>query len=154
METLRIIAIVTFATFALSTCSQKRTLSQSDETIKDELNEIEATQAKAANTPAEEDSIWKIPYYTANLEDAINYFRKNNKYKDWDPKNGKRTLLSAVIEKDGTPTSIIIRKTSGIKELDEEAVRLVGNAKISPAKDENQKPLRSEWFISIPFPPQ
>ena len=154
MEARKNIAIVS-AGFLFFACSQKGSVNLSDQSIKTELDKIEVAQTeKAAEKTAEKDSVWSMAPYTASLNDAINYFRANNKYKDWDPKDSKRTIIFAIIEKDGTPTELAVTKSSGVEKLDEEAIRLVRNAKISPGGDENNKPVRSKWWIVIPFPSQ
>ena len=40
--------------------------------------------------------------YSAILPDAIDYFRTHNKYKDWDPKKGKRVLVRGIADRKST----------------------------------------------------
>ena len=96
-----------------------------------------------------------MPYYTASLTDWESYFRTNNKYKNWDSKDEKMVLINAIIEKDSTATQVkVVGKGCGVKELEEEAVRLIKAAKVSPASDEHGNLLRSNWFSPGYFPPR
>lgn len=111
-------------------------------------------------------TIYNTPPTTALLENASAYFRTNNKYKDWNKNDERKILLKAIIEKDGTPTNLHIvggwnnksderiEGTCGNKELDEEALRLIRNAKISPATNESEEAVRSNWIILVHFPPK
>lgn len=104
---------------------------------------------------AEDTTIHAMPYYTAHLEDAIAYFRANNKYKDWDKNDERRAFVKCIIEKDGTPTQIEIGgEGTGKPELDEEAIRLIKEGTISPALNEQGKPVRSKFIIAVLFPPK
>lgn len=107
-------------------------------------------------TVSQEDTIvHKMPYYTAELEDAINYFRINNKYKDWQVKDSKTIIIQCVVEKDSTSSGIkILRNGSGNKDLDNEAIRLIKEADILPARDDKGKPIRSIFSIAVHFPPK
>lgn len=101
----------------------------------------------------ENDSIWTLPPTTAVLKDAITYFRKNNKYKEWDSSNRKVVILGAITEKDGTLTNLTVIR-GDIEKLNKEAIRLVQEAKIKPAEDYNGNPVRSKWVIAVDFPPK
>lgn len=119
----------------------------------------------------EADSVWSMPHNTAYLKEWKTYFRTNNKYKDWDPDNGKVIAVTAIIEKDGSATDVKFawaadldtRKrtfankrndSSGIQELEEEALRLIRDAKIDPGKDKEGNPVRCKWIITVEFPPR
>lgn len=103
----------------------------------------------------EDTTVHKIPYYTAELDDAIEYFRKNNRYKDWPKNDPKTVIIKCIAEKDSTISDIrIFRNGSGSKDLDEEAKRLIRNTKISPAMNEYKKAIRSEFMILVNFPPK
>jgi hypothetical protein len=116
----------------------------------------------------EDTTIYQAPPTTARLENAVDYFRRNNRLKDWDPSKAKELLLKAVIEKDGSPARIRVmmykEKDASTKEMKiikdwkeddftHEAVRLIEEAEISPALNEQKNPVRSEWWNVIPFPP-
>lgn len=136
--------------------------------LKKEIPEVPTPQAGLS---PEADSVWSIPHNTAYLKEWKTYFRTNNKYKDWDPDNGKVIALTAIIEKDGSATDLKFawaadldtRKKSlanrrnnsdGIQELEEEALRLIREAKIDPGKDKEGNPVRSKWIITVEFPPR
>lgn len=145
-----------FAAFLFSSCQNKQ-INLSEDSMVNVLQKIEAAKVEQANeikNTATNDSVWKIAPYTAKLENAIEYLRANNKYKDWDAKDKKRVVLEGIVEKDSTLTNLKIRRACGVKELDEEALRLIKNKKISPGKDDNLNIIRSEWAIVIPFPAQ
>lgn len=127
-----------------------------------------AEKAPAA-VSAEADTVWFFPFNTAALLDGANYMRANNKYKDWDPQKGKRVLVKAIAEKDGTTTDVHVVRgwdlepktgslknkkegTCGVKELDQEAVRLIQTAKLLPGKTEKGEIVRSSFLFMIDFP--
>lgn len=96
-----------------------------------------------------------LVYSTATLETWKSYFPAHNKYKDWDPKDPKQTLVGAVIDKQGKPHDLRIIRSSGIKELDEEAVRLIREAPITPAKNKNGEEVeQTNWVCMVHFPPK
>lgn len=120
---------------------------------------------------SEADTVWSASPYSAELPDAINYFRTHNKYKDWDPKKGKRVLVHGIAEKDGTISGVGIsygwdldpqsgamknkgKGTCGLKELDEEALRLIRQAKLSPGMSDQGVPVRSNFVVIVDFPPK
>lgn len=102
----------------------------------------------------EDTTIYKAPAGTAELQDVISYFRQNNKYKDWDKSNPKKVYLRGIVEKDGTINSVKIIRSSEIKELDDEALRLIKAAKYSSGKNEKGKDVRSVFSIAVNFPAQ
>ena len=142
----------------LMACSQnKENLNEKE--LKSELQRLKVTPDKGGIEKdveaSEVDSVWSMPYYTASLTDWESYFRTNNKYKNWDSKDEKMVLINAIIEKDSTATQVkVVGKGCGVKELEEEAVRLIKAAKVSPASDEHGNLLRSNWFIPVYFPPR
>lgn len=83
------------------------------------------------------------------------YFRKNNKFKDWDADDPKKVLLEYIVEKNGTASNIEIKKSSGNKELDDEAFRLIKEAVYLPGTNLDGKPIRcGNTMIYVFFPPQ
>lgn len=90
---------------------------------------------------------------TAHLDDAINYFRANNKYKDWPANDKKEVVVRGIAEKDSTLSRISI-KSCGNKELDDEAIRLIKEAKLSPAQNDQGEPVRSQYVNVVFFPPR
>lgn len=139
--------------------------SVADEQAADRAKEIESDKTVSA----EADTVWNQPFNTAALPDAINYFRANNRYKDWDTEKGKRIMVQAISEKDGTATDAQVRYgwdynpqtgsmknkkegTCGVKELDEEALRLIREAKFLPGRSEEGTLVRSKFIIVIDFP--
>lgn len=114
-----------------------------------------ASQAAEQQSAIEEEPTDTIVFNDANMDNWLEYFRTNNKYKDWDPGKRTKTLVRAVIEKDGTPTNVRVGRSSGNEELDEEAVRLIKNAPIKPAINKAKQKIRqSNWVILVEFPPK
>lgn len=101
---------------------------------------------------SDDTTIYQNPFYAPELKDTENYFRNNNKYKNWDRNNKKNIRLYGIVEKDGT---FVIEDIKGdtIKSLVEEAIRLTKEANIIPAKNEKNEIVRSYFFIGIDFPP-
>jgi TonB family C-terminal domain len=97
-------------------------------------------------------TIYDVPYYTAELQDAIDYFRQNNKFKDWDKNNPKKVYLQGVVEINGTINNVRIVRASNVKELDDESLRLIKSAKYSPGKNDTGEDVRSKFSIIVSFP--
>lgn len=136
--------------FLISACGNKQKSQTLQEQTPDEL--VEQAKQKVI---IEDTTIYDMPYNTAYLDDAINYFRKNNKYKDWDKNDKKKILVRAIIEKDSTASNIqVLSRDSANLELKEEAIRLIREAKILPALNENGEVVRSKWVNIIEFPPR
>ena len=94
-------------------------------------------------------------YSTPQFPNYQAYFRENNKYKDWPKDDQKMVLVGAVIEVDGTPTDVQVKKSSEVDELDQEAVRLIKNITFVPGKNKDGKPLRvPNFIITVFFPPK
>ena len=122
---------------------------------------IKYTESRAAaqQISISTDEVVDIPYATASLMNWKEYFRTNNKYKDWDPKNPQRVMMRAIVEKDGTTTDVTILKKCDEESLNKEAFRLIQDAKangaqIDPAKNADGNPVRSKWTIIVEFPPK
>ncbi|MDR0757070.1 MAG: energy transducer TonB, partial [Tannerella sp.] len=86
----------------------------------------------------------------AELPDAISYFRQNNRFKDWDSSNKKVVFIQGTVEKDGSITNAVIRRSSNLKQLDDEALRLIKNAKYRPATLKGQN-VRCKFSIAVDF---
>ena len=99
-------------------------------------------------------TIYDPSEYTADLVDRINYLRQNNKFKDWDKNNPQKVYLQGVVEIDGSFNNVRIILSSNIKELDDEALRLIKSAKYTPGKDKMGKDVRSIYSIEVYFPPR
>lgn len=92
---------------------------------------------------------------TAILDKAKEYFRQNNVYKDWDPKDKKETRLSFIVEKNGTTSSIEVIQSSGIEKLDKEAIRLIEKAHFLYGTNLKNEPIRcGDTQIIVYFPPK
>jgi len=93
---------------------------------------------------------------TPYKEEALEYFRTNNRYKDWDANDRKEVRTKSIVEKNGTTSNVRILKSSGIDSLDQEAIRLITiMTGIDPARNLNKQPVRSDDFvISVFFPPK
>lgn len=139
-----------------SGCSGNRSLEMDKGEIETSLAELEISPkatGSANQEAAEKDSIFSNPPTTASLKDWKNYFRTHNQYKDWNPKDKKQVLVSAITTKEGKPTEVQIVSSCKIDKLDKEALRLIQNAELDPARDEQNNPVRSKWFIMVMFPP-
>jgi TonB family protein len=88
---------------------------------------------------------------TAELENATAWLRANNRYNDWGKSDRKLTVLQGIVEKDGSISNVRIFRSSGVKHLDAEALRLVKSAGYKPAMRQG-KPVRSKYSVVIPFP--
>ena len=97
-------------------------------------------------------TIYDMPEYTAEFVDPINFFRQNNKFKDWDKNNPQKVYLQGVVEINGTINSVRIIRPSNVKELDDEALRLIKSAKYAPGKDNAGNDIRSKFSVIVPFP--
>lgn len=104
---------------------------------------------------AVEESVDTLVFNTPYINNWKEYYRTNNRFKDWHPDKKVMAMVGAVIEKDGTPRELIIVKSSGYDELDREAIRLVKEADIDPAKNKAKQPVRcSNFRAPVYFPPQ
>lgn len=144
-------------TFSMQNTPSKR--EKPDETISVEAppNEIvsESTQEEVDND--------RIYYWkdltemkeTPTLPNAMKYFRNNNKYKDWDANNKKEVGLEYIVEKNGKASHIEIKKSSGIDDLDNEAVRLITEATHLYGTNMKGEPIRcGNTVITVFFPPK
>lgn len=130
------------------------------DTIKKEKEEVSLKRTgKKEETITEEDDPNRI--YTGFgvfshiplLKGGLDYFRKNNRYNDWDSKNPKETLIEYVVEKNGKASHVSIKESSGNAELDQEAIRLIKEAEYTVAKLKNGKEARAGgMMISVTFP--
>ena len=130
------------------------------DTIKKEKEEVSLKRTgKKEETITEEDDPNRI--YTGFgvfshiplLKGGLDYFRKNNRYNDWDSKNPKETLIEYVVEKNGKASHVSIKESSGNAELDQEAIRLIKEAEYTVAKLKNGKEARAVgMMINVTFP--
>jgi TonB family protein len=92
---------------------------------------------------------------TPKWPDAVAYIKNNNRFGDWDKNDPKEVWVDYVVEKDGSTSNVTIWKSCGIAELDNEAVRLIKEAKIpQPGVDKNGKPVRcGDQKMDVHFPP-
>ncbi|MDR2148315.1 MAG: energy transducer TonB [Tannerella sp.] len=104
------------------------------------------------STVAGDTTVYDAPAGTPELLNAIEYFRQNNQFKDWDKKNAKNVILQGIVEMDSTITRVKILRPSNVKELDDEALRLIQSGKYAPGKNEQGKDVRSKITISVNFP--
>lgn len=130
------------------------------DTIKKEKEEVSLKRTgKKEETITEEDDPNRI--YTGFgvfshiplLKGGLDYFRKNNRYNDWDSKNPKETLIEYVVEKNGKASHVSIKESSGNAELAQEAIRLIKEAEYTVAKLKNGKEARAGgMMINVTFP--
>lgn len=118
-------------------------------------------QEKGTNEPEDEDDPDKI--YTGFVFSHVpmliggnDYFRKNNRYKDWDSEDPKEVWVEWVVEKDGTASHVFVKESCGNEKLDEEAVRLIKEARYTVGKlRKNGKEVRvGNMMGPVFFPPK
>jgi TonB family protein len=118
----------------------------------------EKTEQKAENKDDDKIYYFKDLSEISEGADLLNwkeYFRENNRFKDWDSKDEKRVLVKSVIEKNGKASNIEIAESSGNEELDNEAIRLVQEATFSTGKNLKGQPVRSgDFIVQVFFPPK
>ncbi|MDR0974037.1 MAG: energy transducer TonB [Prevotellaceae bacterium] len=107
---------------------------------------------KADTEESETDIAFITPWLN---KEAIEYFRTNNRYKDWDSADKKTAYMRCVVEQDGTVSKAELLKGTGNEDLDKEAVRLMqGIPKVTPGRDKNNQPIRVQNMIFyVHFPP-
>ena len=92
---------------------------------------------------------------TPTLKEAKQYFRNNNRYKDWDINDKREVVLEFVVEKDGIASNIKIHKSSNNTDLDREAIRLIKEAEYSPGTNLQGEYIRcGNTIITVFFPPK
>lgn len=119
----------------------------------------EAVKHEVKETKTEDeaiDELLKEVYYTPMFEpDAYTYYRENNRYKDWPKDDEKRVAIRATVEKDGTTSNVEVRKSCGIEKLDQEAIRLIKTAKLKPAMNKSNQPVKAPKMVfMVTFPPK
>ena len=130
------------------------------DTIKKEKEEVSLKRTgKKEETITEEDDPnliytgFGVFSHIPLLKGGLDYFRKNNRYNDWDSKNPKETLIEYVVEKNGKASHVSIKESSGNAELDQEAIRLIKEAEYTVAKLKNGKEARAGgMMINVTFP--
>lgn len=165
---------LTLALISCNSSSSKQTLSPSDDIpdsiivennkmkdfVESDHSEKSTTFISYKATPQRttednDTTIYEMPVTTAVLENAVDYFRTNNKYKNWNKDDKKLIILKCIAEKDGLVSNIkVLRGGSGNTDLDYEAIRLIKQAKLSPARNEKNEVVRSFWAIAVHFPPE
>lgn len=90
------------------------------------------------------------------LKGGNDYFRNNNRYKDWDSNDPKQVMVGYVVEKDGTASNIVVLESSGNDDLDKEAVRLIKETEYTVGVlRKNGKKVRAESMANVVhFPPK
>lgn len=169
-----LLSVLFLLLFSCNSNSSKQVLSSSEETsdslIKENnrMNDAEESDHseksktlvsdKAISQKITQDNdtiIYEAPMVSAALENAIDYFRTNNKYKNWNKNDEKLVILKCIAEKNGSISNVrILRDGSGNSDLDNEAIRLIKQAKLTPARDAKDVAVRSLWTIAVHFPPE
>jgi hypothetical protein len=92
---------------------------------------------------------------TPQWPEAKAYKKANNRFGDWNKDDPKEVWVDYVVEKDGSTSNVTVWKSCGIVELDNEAVRLIKEAKIpQPGVDKKGKPIRcGDQKMDVHFPP-
>lgn len=124
------------------------------ENIPETLTVTEGKDLKENDTIvyADEKDVFNTPY----IKNVKEYFRKNNRYKDWDKNDKREVVVNFSTLKDGSNINVKIRKSSGVQKLDDEAVRLIQKMKYEePAIDFDHKPVSVKLMsIVVFFPPK
>lgn len=161
MKTHYLVPII-LAFFLFGACSGNKTPEEKTFTLHTEAQQVkqsqtkpkQATEKSAKAEPTEEENP-DLPYNTAELTTWKSYFQTNNKYKDWDSKDAKTVLIGATVDKEGKAHNVKVLKSCDVKELDEEAIRLIQEAPISPARNKDGKEVeQTNWGIPVYFPPK
>lgn len=111
-------------------------------------------EAIAENIVDEDTTIYDMPATGAVMQNAVNYLRENNKFKDWNKNDIQKVFVRGVVEKDGKLSTIVKVGGTENEELKKEAVRLLKGATITPATNEKRQPVRSYWTNVVEFPPK
>lgn len=90
---------------------------------------------------------------TAVLADPA-WFVNNNRFKDWDKNDPKTVVARGIVEKNGTLGNAVVIRSSNIRKLDDEALRLAVAAKYIPASIGSKDPVavRSRYTVVVTFP--
>lgn len=90
------------------------------------------------------------------LKGGNDYFRNNNRYKDWNSNDPKEVLVGYVVEKDGTASNVVVLESSGNDNLDKEAVRLVkeGEYTVGVLRKNGKKVRAGGMANVVHFPPK
>lgn len=92
---------------------------------------------------------------TPTLDNALEYFMTNNRYKDWDPNDKKEVWVKYIVEKDGTASDVSIMKSCDVEKLDNEALRLIREAHFLHGTNHQNEPIRcGDMAIIVYFPPK
>jgi len=138
-----------------TTATEMGTRSKKESLSDDPKTEVVAQENPDLENIADSDTtIYESASTTARMEDAINYLRHNNRYKDWDKEDKRTVFVRGVVEKDGKLSHIIKISGDENEKLREEAVRLLRAAEITPAKNERGENIRSYWVNVVEFPPR
>ena len=120
-----------------------------------EKPDISANKEDDDKTYGLEDSRLNLVRTTPVLDKAKQYFKENNKYKDWNPQDEKKVLIEYIVEKTGKTTDVTVKQSCGVEELDNEALRLIREAVMVPGTNLKGKPVRmKDFWIPVFFPPQ
>ena len=111
-------------------------------------------EAIAENIVDEDTTIYDMPTTGAVMQNAVNYLRENNKFKDWNKNDIQKVFVRGVVEKDGKLSTIVKVGGTENEELKKEAFRLLKGATITPATNEKRQPVRSYWTNVVEFPPK
>ena len=139
---------------------EKVEIQQSEE--KNTLDNISQTtasnKASTENTGIVDDEVYggrsnKQYKMHAQIQDYSRYCKENNQFKNWDPDDRKEVKLSYIAEKNGTASNIEIMESCGNTDLDNEAIRLIKEAKLIPGTGMKDEPIRILMAITVYFPP-
>lgn len=146
--------------FIVCACNNKNPNINKEELITELTTESEQEKSHQTITieNTEQDTIvtdMRMVGTTPVMKNWKNYFLENNKYKDWDKSDSKRTMVTYVVEKNGKATDVKVSNSSGNDDLDKEAVRLIQGGEFTVGQDMNGQYIRTgKMFIVVHFPPQ
>ncbi|MDR2979206.1 MAG: energy transducer TonB [Bacteroidales bacterium] len=104
-------------------------------------------------TPEAPKSAMKFPAYKGGTKSMCSYICKNMKYPDTQKRQNVKgvTTVGFVVKSDGSITDVEVVKSSGQKEFDDEAVRLVKSFPNWNPAEENCEPIDFKSQLDIEF---
>ena len=154
MKIIKIFYSILFISFFIACGNNMRGKNVASDYVKEADSLVTDSLAQSPVANSEEDSVHYNPYYTPFLVDFKEYFAKNNRYKNWKEEEKKMVILKGIVEKDGSLSTLNIFRSCGIIELDNEAYRLILEAKIDPGRNAGGEPIRCMCTFAIRFPSQ
>ncbi len=155
MKTFKILlsaVLITVLTFGISTSYAQNCKDENGNTKKGGIALTRDDENGNHNTPT---AAMSLPKFKGGSKGLYRYIYKNQQY----PQNLKnkgvsgQAQVSMMVKADSTITDVQLFKTSGYKEMDDEAIRLMKNSpKWIPAKQDCQC-IDMRTVVTVPFDP-